>query len=121
MSGNSFSRGFGKEGCYLDIHSTCQPRRSKRSRSKKQVTTNVVTCWRSPSLSSLDPLLAATAWTTGSSSFLLRLCLTWLHSGCRLRGFSARRTDPDFNEIAVAIAAIENGDSPRIDSALRHE
>src|SRR3989442_5473467 len=89
---------------------------------KKQVTTFVVTCCRdSTSLSSSDALLAATAWTTGPSSFLLRLCLTRLHGGCRLRGLSAWRTDPDFNEIAVTITAIEDGDAPRIDSALRYQ
>src|SRR2546422_7117129 len=88
---------------------------------KKQVTTNVVTCRDSTSLSSSDALLAATAWTTGPSSFLLRLCLTRLYSGCRLRRLSTRRADPDFNEIAIAIATIENSDSPRIDSALRNQ
>src|SRR5207302_6997628 len=66
-------------------------------------------------------LLTATAWTTGASSFLLRLCLARLHGGCRLRGLSTWRTDPDFNEIAVAKATIEDCDSPRIDSALRHQ
>src|SRR2546425_2935535 len=89
---------------------------------KKQVTTNVVTCRRdSKGLSLSDGLFAATAWTTGPSSFLLRLCLTRLHGGCRLRGLSAWRTDPDLNEIAITITAIEDGDSPRIDSALRHK
>src|SRR5439155_23349085 len=89
---------------------------------KKQVTTFVVTCCRdSTSLSSSDALLAATAWTTWPSSFLLRLCLARLHGGCRLRWLSTWRTDPDFNEIAVTIAAIEDGDSPRIDSTLRHQ
>src|SRR2546425_9430795 len=89
---------------------------------KRQVTTNVVTCRRdSTGLSLSDRLFAATTRTTGPSSFLLRLCLTRLHGGCRLRGLSARRTDPDFNKIAVPMAAVEDGDSPRIDSALRHQ
>src|SRR5438128_11457532 len=89
---------------------------------KKQVTTNVVTrCRDSTGLTLSDGLLATTAWTTGASSFLLRLCLTRLNGRCRLRGLSTWRADPDFNEIAIAIAAIKNGDSPRIDSALRHQ
>src|SRR5437868_12888699 len=53
----------------------------------------------------------------GPSAFPRRLHVTRLYGWRRLRGLRSRRTDPDFDEICIAIATIDDVDATSIDSA----
>src|SRR5207253_4311909 len=60
----------------------------------------------------------APARTAGPSAFPRRLHVARLHGRRRLRRIRSRRTDPDFKEVGVAIATIDNDDPSGIDTAL---
>src|SRR5947207_9057119 len=66
----------------------------------------------------VDVLFAT--WSTrfsGPGAFPPRLHVTRLYGWRRLRGLRSRRTDPDFDEVCVAIATIDDDDALTIDSA----
>src|SRR2546423_7602405 len=65
----------------------------------------------------VDVLFAT--WSTrfsGPGAFPRRLHVTRLYGWRRLRGLGSRRTDPDFDEVCVAIATIDDDDALTIDS-----
>src|SRR5262249_44606921 len=64
------------------------------------------------------PELLTPTRPSGPGAFRSRLHLAWLNRWRRLRRFSSRRTDPDFNRVGIAIASVNNYDSLRIDSTL---
>ncbi len=66
-------------------------------------------------------LFAAPAGTSGPRAFLRRLYVARLYGRRRLRSFRSRRTDPDFDEVGIAITTIDDDDSSRINSALADE
>jgi hypothetical protein len=82
-------------------------------------TRGVVNCFQKAHVQGLnvksDPIRRPAA---AAAAFPGRLNVSGLDSWCRLGAFRARRTDPNFDEVGVAIAAIHNGDASRIDSAL---
>src|SRR5438876_10930233 len=66
-------------------------------------------------------LAAATTWLSRPSAFLRRLRVARLYGRRRLRRLRARRTEPDFDEVGVTIATIDDGNPSRVDSTLIHE
>ena len=58
---------------------------------------------------------------SGPGAFPRRLHVTRLYGWRRLRGLGSRRTDPDFDEICIAIATIDDDDATSIDSARNRQ
>ena len=56
---------------------------------------------------------------SGPGAFPRRLHVARLYGWRRLRGLGSRRTDPDFDEVCVAIATIDDDDALTIDSTRR--
>src|SRR5882724_1703334 len=66
----------------------------------------------------VDVLLAGRSTRfPGPGAFPRRLHVTRLYGWRRLRGLGSRRTDPDFDEICIAIATVDDDDALTIDSA----
>src|SRR5882724_1580466 len=66
----------------------------------------------------VDVLLAGRSTRfPGPGAFPRRLHVTRWYGWRRLRGLGSRRTDPDFDEVCVAIATIDDDDALTIDSA----
>src|SRR5712692_6964287 len=65
--------------------------------------------------------VAPSARAPRPGTFLRRLNVARLDGWCRLGALRARRTNPNFKEVGVAIATIYNGDASRIDSARFHQ
>src|SRR5262249_12262181 len=62
--------------------------------------------------------LTAPARFPWRGALLRRTDIARCHGRCRLRRFGSRRTDPNLNEVVVAITAIEDHDAITIDSTL---
>src|SRR5437660_1084238 len=66
---------------------------------------------------SVSFLFAAASWLSRARAFLSRSHVARLQSRRWLRRLGSRRTNPDFNEVCIAIAAVDDDDSAGINAA----